>query len=342
MMTTMRPNPLVLALLVGCSQSGSDTGDSDADTDTDTGGFTDEDGDGYPDWRGTDDPLVADCDDGDPTITPHVEVYVPAGPFTRGQVGVEHAEPVRTITLSAFCIDRTEVSNRAFRVLLAEREEEGAANVDDEGQPLFDVWDADDTYPERLAVDDGTWTIQEGYDEHPVAEVWEWSAEFYCARRGQSVPTEAQWEKAARGTDARVYPWGDDPPDCGRTNFTYIEDPDGDGVGEPRPCVGDTTPVDDYPDGAGPTGVTGLAGSVAEWVSDWFDPDAYSAGPDTDPTGPEAGSVYNDGVGEFIARVDRGGNYLTSDDWIGVSARFPEPEDATSNGVGFRCARPLR
>jgi formylglycine-generating enzyme required for sulfatase activity len=100
-------------------------------------------------------------------------------------------------------------------------------------------------------------------------------------------------------------------------------------------------PVGSYPDGAGPTGITDLAGNVAEWVSDWFDPDAYADDPDTDPRGPAEGMVYDDGIGEYVARVDRGGNFLTVDPWIGVSARFPEPEAATSNGVGFRCARPL-
>ena len=94
MMASMPPIPALFALLVGCDQLGADSGDPATDTDTASGVFTDADEDGYPDWRGTDDPLVADCDDGDPTITPKVEVYVPAGPFTRGQVGLEHAEPL--------------------------------------------------------------------------------------------------------------------------------------------------------------------------------------------------------------------------------------------------------
>lgn len=325
---------LLLALAVGCDPQ---HGDLD---DTGTTDPIDLDADGYPDWRTTDDPNVADCDDADAAVTPATEVYVPAGTFTRGQVGVENAEPVRAITLSAYCIDRTEVSNAAFVEMLTTREGEGASNVDDLGRPLFDVWDDDDDIPERLAIVDGSWSVQESYADHPVVEVWNWSAAYYCAWNGQSLPTEAQWEKAARGaTDARSWPWGDDPPDCGRANYSYEEVIDG----APRllACFGDTVPVDALPDGEGPTGIAGLAGNVAEWVSDWFDPDAYVDDPDTNPAGPAEGQLYNDGVGEWIARVDRGGNFQATTEWMNVSARFYEPEDATSNGVGFRCARAL-
>lgn len=308
-------------------------------TPPDSGALDDLDGDGFPSWTLTDDPARADCDDADASVTPATEVFVPAGTFVRGEVGVANAEPVREITLSDYCIDRTEVTNARFLELLVAREAAGRSNLDDADRPLFDVWDSDDEVPERLLAIDGVWSVMEGYEDHPVVEVWEGSAEFYCAWRGQRLPTEAQWEKAARGAaDARTFPWGDEAADCKKANYAPI--PEG-AEAEAELCDGDTTPVHTLSAGAGPGGVLGLAGNAAEWVSDWFDPDGYATGADTDPTGPPQGKAYDDGVGAWIARVNRGGNYRTADEWIRVSARFPEPEDATSNGIGFRCARAL-
>jgi formylglycine-generating enzyme required for sulfatase activity len=105
--------------------------------------------------------------------------------------------------------------------------------------------------------------------------------------------------------------------------------------------VDDTSPVDAYGDWPSPYGVEDMAGNVAEWVADWFDPDAYADDPDVDPVGPAEGQLYDDGVGTFVARIARGGNYKLGPNDLEVSARFPEPFDATSNGLGFRCARAL-
>jgi iron(II)-dependent oxidoreductase len=301
----------------------------------------DADGDGFPSWTTTRDPARADCDDADPAVTPDTERFVPAGPFVRGDDGLPWATPVRTITLSAYCIDRTEVTNEAFLVLLETREAEGLHNVDDEGRTLFDLADDDDIYAERLTWIDGAWGIQDGYARHPVVEVWEWSAELYCTSAGKALPTEAQWEKAARGdADARRWPWGDDPPLCEQANF--VAAPEGTAEQDGHACVGDTTEIDAYPTGASPYGVLGLAGNVSEWVSDWFDPDAYATDPDTDPVGPPEGAEFYDGVGTFEARLTRGGTYLTLADSLEVSARNADPAEGTSNGTGFRCARPLR
>lgn len=173
-----------------------------------------------------------------------------------------------------------------------------------------------------------------------MVEVWWSSADYYCARDGRTLPTEAQWEKAARGDeDARGWPWGDARPTCARANFVDV--PDGTNPADHAGCVGDTTPVDAYPDGASAYGAMDMAGNVAEWVSDWFDPYAYASGPDVDPTGPAEGQTFDDGVGTYVARVARGGNFLQGPGELAVSARFPEPFDATSNGLGFRCARRL-
>ena len=94
---------------------------------------------------------TVDCDDASAAVTPEQEVYVPGGPFTRGTLAVPHAEPVRTITLKPYCIDRTEVTNADFVVLLEQREASGQPNADDQDRDLYDIWDADDDFPQRLA-----------------------------------------------------------------------------------------------------------------------------------------------------------------------------------------------
>ena len=303
------------------------------------GTTVDSDGDGFPSWTTTNDPLLADCDDASAAVTPEQEVYVPGGPFTRGTLAVPHAEPVRTITLKPYCIDRTEVTNADFVVLLEQREASGQPNADDQDRDLYDIWDADDDFPQRLAKTEGRWSITAGYEDHPVVEVWEWSAEFYCGQLGKHVPTEAQWEKAARGdSDARSFPWGDEEPTCDKANFApvFVDEPESEG-----PCVLDTSPVDELPAGRTPSGIAGLAGNASEWVSDWFDPSAYLSDDENDPSGPAVGATYDDGVGVYVARISRGGGLLSPAEWLHVSYRFPEPEDATSNGIGFRCARKL-
>ncbi len=336
-----------LLVLVACNDPAREVeddtaagGDTASTDDTALPAEVDADGDGAPDWRTAHDPARADCDDDDPAVNPATEVYVPAGPFTRGDADTPWAETVRSITLGAYCIDRTEVTNEAFRTLLVAREAEGSPNADEDGHPLYDVDDQDDIYPERLQFRDGAWSVEDGYARHPVVEVWWWSAAYYCGRSGRSLPSEAQWEKAARGSaDARRWPWGDAPPTCARANFVDVP-PGTSPAGQPA-CVGDTTPVGTYTDGTSPSGAADMAGNVAEWVNDWFDPEAYDTGPDTDPTGPAEGQTFDDGVGTYVARVARGGNFLQGPDDLTVSARFPEPFDATSNGLGFRCARSL-
>lgn len=310
-----------------------DSGDTGADPPQDA------DGDGFLDWRLAADPALADCDDEDPAVTPATERYIAAGTFTRGEAGLLWAEPVRALTLSAFCVDRFEVSNTDFAALLRDREAQGLSNVDDAGRTLYDVDDDDDIYPQRLQYDAGAWSIEAGYEDHPVCEVWYWSAELFCASVSKRLPTEAEWEKAARGPDdARRFPWGDTEADCGWANMA-LRDVETGGF---APCIDDTTPAGTYPLATSPYGSLDVSGNMAEWVSDWFAPDYYASAPESDPTGPAEGQLHDGGAGVWVARLTRGGNFLTPATDLRVSMRTPEPEDATSNGVGFRCVRPLR
>jgi formylglycine-generating enzyme required for sulfatase activity len=170
-------------------------------------------------------------------------VPVPAGTFTQGSTrGEEDERPVRKVTVKAFAIDRTEVTRAAYaRCVQAGRCRPVAAVAGDEALSA----------------------------ELPVTGV-DWSdAQVYCKFAGGRLPTEAEWEKAARGTDAREYPWGNDA-DCAKANWGSFE---GEG-----PCAGKNpgrpVAVGSYPGGASPYGALDMGGNVWEWVADKYDADA--------------------------------------------------------------------
>ncbi|MEC7988081.1 MAG: SUMF1/EgtB/PvdO family nonheme iron enzyme [Myxococcota bacterium] len=291
----------------------------------------DADGDGFYAWYSTSDSENADCDDSDPDVTPFEERYIPAGNFWRGDDTTPLAGPMREIYLSDYCLDRFEVRNDAFAAFLQARLAEGYQNENDLGQPLYDFDDDDDVYDPTISFTDGTYAAVEGRADHPVTEVWHWSADAFCQFWDKELPTEAQWEKGARGTDRRRYPWGDVDPDCEKANY-----------GNPQQrCVGDTLPVGMHEDGISPYGLHDMAGNVSEWVWDYYQADYFSESEDTDPLGPDSG-FYEDETGQsFVARIARSGNHSTDEGSLQVFHRTPEPADGSSNGLGFRCARIL-
>lgn len=335
---------LVLAL-IACKDSGPDdsTADDSAPVDDSSSSAQDADGDGFPSWELTTDPTLADCDDLDPQVTPATERYVPGGPFWQGGGYNPDTQPERSITLSPYCVDRLELTNAQFLPLLEALAAAGTPNTDPQGRQVFDFLDVDDEVPERiLDHGDGTYSVAEGFADHPVVEVYEWSAELYCGFVGKSLPTEAEWEKAARGEqDHRFWPWGDTWPTCALANIRPGPegvDQSGEGV---EPCVGDTVAVGSYPEGASPYGALDMIGNVAEWVSDWYQPDYYAEAPDTDPPGPAEGWDGLETSEPAVARVTRGGNHATADVADDVVFRYVEPDWASSNGIGFRCVRRL-
>jgi formylglycine-generating enzyme required for sulfatase activity len=222
---------------------------------------------------------------------PTAMVLVPAGRFLMGEDGERSSSrPQRQITLDGFAIDRTEVTNAAVGQFVEE------ASVQLVG------WDAVQA--------------SERPQEAAVGLLWR-EADAYCRWAGRRLPTEAEWEKAARGTDGRRYPWGD------------LWDPKRANTAESG--LGRVTTVGSYPSGASLYGVLDMAGNAAEWVADPYDPDYYSHAPDRNPLGPDA--VLDHGL--------RGGSWASPKEHAQTFFRDSSHSVRPNPRVGFRCARSL-
>jgi formylglycine-generating enzyme required for sulfatase activity len=220
-------------------------------------------------------------------------LYVPAGDFIMGSNNdSEDEKPVHTVKLSAFWIDQTEVTNEMY-------------------QKCVEAETGECTNPGTL-----THYVDPAYAQHPVVFVsWQQAAD-YCSYAGRRLPTEAEWEKAARGEDAHVYPWGNQPKPNKNLLNSYLT------------SIEDTTVVGSYPRGASPYAAFDMAGNVLEWVNDWFDKTYYSSSPSMDPAGPSTGDT----------RVLRGGSWAS--DLYGVTSyhRTSRNPESVSGTTGFRCA----
>jgi sulfatase modifying factor 1 len=236
-------------------------------------------------------------------------VLVPAGEFLMGSdAGDVDERPQRRVYLDAFEIDRYEVTNIQYRRFLLATGREPPQH-----------------WPERyvafLPDRDPDWRGTDypaGEATYPVAAVnWEDST-AYCAWVGKRLPTEAEWEKAARGMDGRTYPWGNSW-DPSRANV--------DETG-----VNYTQPVGSYPDGASPYGAWDMAGNVWEWVADLYDRQYYTVAPTRNPMGPGSGT------GE---RILRGGAWDSPPDHARASYRNATHCFGPNYRAGFRCARSI-
>ncbi len=254
-------------------------------------------------------------------------VLVPGGSFTMGSDAGEPAErPAHRVTVSAFWIDRFETTNAEFAAFVRST----GYVTDPERSGRGWVWDG-----QWREVRGAGWrhphdpgSSIEGLDRHPAVQVSWHDARAYCLWKGQRLPTEAEWERAARGDGRRTYPWGNAPPREGRRyRASYGSDDccradDGDGYRF-------TAPVGSFPLGQSPFGVHDMAGNVWEWVEDWFDPAFYRRAPAVDPVNREPAEM----------KVLRGGGW-GNDPWgLRATLRHANPPRFGLDMVGFRCAR---
>lgn len=242
-----------------------------------------------------------------------VQVLVPAGSFQMGGIDSKAASdelPPHRVTLNEFWMDKVEVTNGMYLLCV---------NAGECRLPFAMKSDSQDSYFNNP-----------DFKDYPVTYVGWGEAQAYCEWAGRRLPTEAEWEHAARGDDLRIYPWGDQQPD---TSLANVND-----------FVGETTSVGSYPAGASPFGVLDMAGNVAEWVNDYYAPTFYSSEAVENPTGPESRETY-------FSRVVRGGTFLDADQNVRVSKRssvlgpnFDANIDTSaytgeySPRIGFRCA----
>ena len=241
------------------------------------------------------------------------QLFVPAGTVKMGGLDIltENDElPAHDVTLSAFWIDQVEVTNGMYGLCVK-------GNVC--------------RLPVKLNSDNrADYFGNSEFQDYPVIQVTWYDANAYCQWAGRRLPTEAEWERAARGDDMRTYPWGGEPPNDKNSNANNT--------------VGDVTRVGSYAAGASPFGALDMAGNVWEWVADYYSPNYYAESPKENPTGPKNGGLNH-------LRVIRGGSFQDDLFNVRVSNRGYEvgpdpsalPNESSYYGqssvkIGFRCA----
>jgi formylglycine-generating enzyme required for sulfatase activity len=222
-------------------------------------------------------------------------LYVPAGEFIMGNDnGALDEQPAHRVYLDAFWIDQSEVTNHMYSLCVDAKECQ---------------------LPKDLrSFTRNHYYGNTGFDNYPVIQV-DWNmAQKYCTWAGRRLPTEAEWEKAARGMDGNIYPWGNDAPNATLLNYNYNAQ--------------DTTGVNSYAAGMSPYGAYDMLGNVWEWVSDWYDPMYYQSSPPSNPKGPATES----------ARVHRGGSWRDDVSYISAAKRDSGDPAYADFYLGFRCA----
>ena len=240
------------------------------------------------------------------------QMYIPAGIFRMGGMDVRRAPneiPDHDVQLDAYWMDQLEVTNAMFALCMSR----GGCTPPQ-------------SFKSQRRAD---YFNNAEFKDYPVVYVTWGQAKAYCEWAGRRLPTEAEWERAARGDDFRTFPWGENKADRTLTNFNML--------------VGDTSRVGTYPAGASPFGVLDMAGNVAEWVNDYYSFNYSVSGSVVNPTGPETSGSFN--------RVVRGGSLGDAEINIRVSKRSSvagpnpnaEPGSSAALGdfsprIGFRCA----
>jgi formylglycine-generating enzyme required for sulfatase activity len=230
-------------------------------------------------------------------------VGIPSGTFPMGGTideGDADEQPQHPVNLTTYFIDKCEVSNRQYRKFcdLTHR-----AYPQDPGFPNM---------PDYIR----------GFPNYPVVNVTWNDAVAYCAWAGKRLPTEAEWEKAARGPEWSKYPWGNSIRSAAGKHVANYNPGDFQGDGYER-----TSPVDSFASGASPYGSLNMGGNVWEWCSDWYDDGYYRVSPRDNPQGPRSGAQ----------RVYRGGGWFTGSRQMRCSERSSAPPERYLHYLGFRC-----
>lgn len=248
------------------------------------------------------------------------QIYIPEGTFMRGGIdgsADNNENPPEKVTLHGLWMDKFEVTNGMYLLCV----QAGVCDLTHYGSQVVVK---SKTRPEYFRNPE--------FNDFPVVYVAWGDADTYCKWAGRRLPTEAEWEYAARGgfPSLNTFPWGDNKPDGSYANFNFN--------------VGDTLKVGSFPAGVSPFGIFDMAGNVAEWVNDFYDADYYQQHSILNPTGPIARSA-------FFARVVRGGSF--GDAWqnirvskrssqVGPNPSLPTTDDryygVSADTIGFRCA----
>lgn len=237
-----------------------------------------------------------------PELDPVAMVTIPAGAFFMGNPeGTGRADewPQRSVYLDVFAIDEVEVTNERYMAFVTTTGHHNPPNP----------------------YGTGVLVSAKGVEQLPVVQTTWYDAKAYCSWAKKRLPTEAEWEKAARGTDGRLFPWGNEPATPKRANFD-------------REWQDEHTlhPVGSLPAGDSPYGVRDMAGNAREWVQDWYDPEYYAHAPDRNPPGPDK---------KGVVRSIRGGSWHSPVSDITTTARGRGGFALQTHGTGFRCARGL-
>lgn len=261
-------------------------------------------------------------------------VLIPGGEFLMGASaeagGLPDEGPQRKVYLGSYWIDRFEATNDEYYAFVQATGHRPPENA----KPAATLWESGSPLP--------------GSGRHPVVNVsWD-DAVAYCRWKGKRLPTEAEWEKAARGPDGRTYPWGQtwDPTMANSASYwagrtiefkssreweAFWVAGEGARIAQEKGLKGEvlTLPIGSFPQSASPYGLHDMAGNVAEWVQDWYNPNYYRAAPLADPQGPERGAI----------KSMRGGSWLKPAVSLRTSDRDWGTMDSRPSGTGFRCAK---